>query len=121
MSFMNLSTEISIDNEDLIPVEDVIITVTHNGYIKRMSIDEYKAQNRGGVGVTSIKMHNDDFVEHIQMTSTHDYHLFFTNKGRVYKIKGYEIPVGTRQSKGLPIVNILPFEKRRDLSNVYLY
>ncbi|CCV65027.1 DNA gyrase, subunit A [Paracholeplasma brassicae] len=115
MSVMNLKTEISIDNEDLIPVEDVIITVTHNGYIKRMSVDEYKAQNRGGVGVTSIKMHDDDFVEHIQMTSTHDYHLFFTNTGRVYKIKGYEIPEGTRQSKGLPIVNILPFEKGETL------
>ncbi|MDY0210312.1 MAG: DNA gyrase subunit A [Acholeplasma sp.] len=114
-STMSLNLDISIENEDLIPVEDVIITVTHNGYIKRMSMDEYKAQNRGGVGITAIKMHDDDFVEHMQMTNTHYYHLFFTNKGRVYKIKGYQIPEGSRQSKGLPIVNLLSFDKDEKL------
>lgn len=116
MSSISLhDNDLNIENEDLIPVEDVIITVTHNGYIKRMSMDEYKAQNRGGVGINSIKMHDDDFVEHIQMTNTHYYHLFFTNKGRVYKIKGYRIPEGSRQSKGLPIVNLLQFEKDETL------
>ncbi|MBM7453087.1 DNA gyrase subunit A [Acholeplasma morum] len=114
-SIMSLDLDISIENEDLIPVEDVIITVTHNGYIKRMSMDEYKAQNRGGVGITAIKMHDDDFVEHMQMTNTHYYHLFFTNKGRVYKIKGYQIPEGSRQAKGLPIVNLLSFDKDETL------
>jgi DNA gyrase subunit A len=116
MSSISLhDNDLNIENEDLIPVEDVIITITHNGYIKRMSMDEYKAQNRGGVGINSIKMHDDDFVEHIQMTNTHYYHLFFTNKGRVYKIKGYRIPEGSRQSKGLPIVNLLQFEKDETL------
>jgi DNA gyrase subunit A len=116
MSSISLhDNDLNIENEDLIPVEDVIITVTHNGYIKRMSMDEYKAQNRGGVGINSIKMHDDDFVEHIQMTNTHYYHLFFTNKGRVYKIKGYRIPEGSRQSKGLPIVNLLQFDKDETL------
>lgn len=114
-SVMSLDQDISIENEDLIPVEDVIITVTHNGYIKRMSMDEYKAQNRGGVGITAIKMHDDDFVEHMQMTNTHHYHLFFTNKGRVYKIKGYQIPEGSRQAKGLPVVNLLSFDKDETL------
>lgn len=114
-SIMSLDLDISIENEDLIPVEDVIITVTHNGYIKRMSMDEYKAQNRGGVGITAIKMHDDDFVEHMQMTNTHYYHLFFTNKGRVYKIKGYQIPEGSRQARGLPIVNLLSFDKDETL------
>lgn len=116
MSSISLhDNDLNIENEDLIPVEDVIITITHNGYIKRMSMDEYKAQNRGGVGINSIKMHDDDFVEHIQMTNTHYYHLFFTNKGRVYKIKGYRIPEGSRQSKGLPIVNLLQFDKDETL------
>ena len=114
-SKMSLDLDISIENEDLIPVEDVIITVTHNGYVKRMSMDEYKTQNRGGVGITAIKMHDDDFVEHMQLTNTHQYHLFFTNKGRVYKIKGYQIPEGSRQAKGLPIVNLLSFEKDETL------
>ena len=117
MSEINLHEDLSIENEDLIPVEDVIITVTNNGYIKRMKVDHYKTQNRGGVGMSGIKVHEDDYVEHILMTSTHDYHLFFTNKGRVYKIKGYQIPEGSRQSKGLPIVNLLQFDKDEKLAN----
>ncbi|CCV63584.1 DNA gyrase alpha subunit [Alteracholeplasma palmae J233] len=116
-SEINLYEDLDIDNEDLIPVEDILITVTNNGYIKRMSLDNYKAQNRGGVGITGIKMHEDDYVEHMAMTQTHDYHLFFTNKGRVYKIKGYQIPVGSRQAKGLPIINLLPFEKDETLTS----
>ncbi len=117
VSEINLHEDLSIENEDLIPVEDVIITVTNNGYIKRMNVDHYKTQNRGGVGMSGIKVHEDDYVEHIRMTSTHDYHLFFTNKGRVYKIKGYKIPEGSRQSKGLPIVNLLEFQKDEKLAS----
>lgn len=116
-SEINLHEDLSIENEDLIPVEDVIITITNNGYIKRMKVDHYKTQNRGGVGMSGIKVHEDDYVEHILMTSTHDYHLFFTNKGRVYKIKGYQIPEGSRQSKGLPIVNLLQFDKEETLAS----
>jgi DNA gyrase subunit A len=116
-SEINLHEDLSIENEDLIPVEDVIITVTNNGYIKRMKVDHYKTQNRGGVGMSGIKVHEDDYVEHILMTSTHDFHLFFTNKGRVYKIKGYQIPVGSRQSKGIPIVNLLEFDKDETLAS----
>jgi DNA gyrase subunit A len=82
-----------------------------------MNVDHYKTQNRGGVGMSGIKVHEDDYVEHILMTSTHDYHLFFTNKGRVYKIKGYKIPEGSRQSKGLPIVNLLEFQKDEKLAS----
>lgn len=110
LSEMALNIPLNIEDEDLIPEEDVIITVTNRGYVKRMTLDEYKIQNRGGVGITSIRMQDSDFVEHIQMTNTHTYHLFFTNKGRVYKIKGYEIPEGSRQARGLPINNILPFD-----------
>jgi DNA gyrase subunit A len=117
MSEINLHEDLSIENEDLIPVEDVIITVTNNGYIKRMKVDQYKTQNRGGVGMSGIKVHEDDYVEHILMTSTHDYHLFFTNKGRVYKIKGYQIPEFSRTSKGIPIVNLLEFDKDETLAN----
>jgi len=116
-SEINLSIDLSIENEDLIPIEDVIITVTNNGYIKRMKVDHYKTQNRGGVGMSGIKVHEDDYVEHILMTSTHDFHLFFTNKGRVYKIKGYQIPEGSRQSKGIPIVNLLEFDKDETLAS----
>jgi DNA gyrase subunit A len=101
---------LDIDDEDLIPVEDVIITITNKGYAKRIPAEEYKTQHRGGVGVTSIKMRDKDFVEHIQYTNTHNYHLFFTNKGRVYRVKGYEIPEGSRQARGLPINNILEFD-----------
>jgi len=117
MSEINLHEDLSIENEDLIPVEDVIITVTNNGYIKRMKVDQYKTQNRGGVGMSGIKVHEDDYVEHILMTSTHDYHLFFTNKGRVYKLKGYQIPEGSRTAKGMPIVNFLDFDKDETLAN----
>ncbi|MCK9165971.1 MAG: DNA gyrase subunit A [Acholeplasmataceae bacterium] len=114
-SEMALHIPLDIEDEDLIPVEDVIITVTNRGYVKRMTLDEYRLQNRGGVGLTSIRMQDSDFVEHIQMTNTHNYHLFFTNKGRVYKVKGYQIPEGSRQARGLPINNILPFLENEEM------
>ena len=118
LSEINLTEDITIENEDLIPVEDVVITITNNGYIKRMSLDQYKSQNRGGVGMAGIKVHEDDYVEHIELTSTHDYHLFFTNTGRVYKIKGYQIPQGSRQSKGLPLVNLLALNPEERLASM---
>ncbi len=111
LSQMCLDIPLVIEDEDLIKEEDVIVTVTNKGYVKRMTLDEYKTQNRGGVGITSMRIQDTDFIEHIQMTNTHTFHLFFTNLGRVYKVKGYDIPEGSRQSKGIPINNILPFDK----------
>jgi DNA gyrase subunit A len=96
-----------IDDEDLIPVEDVIITVTTNGYVKRMNAEIYKSQNRGGRGKSGMKTNEDDVIDSIVSMSTHDYLLFFTSLGRVYKMKGYRIPALSRNSKGLPIVNLL--------------
>ena len=105
-------TEISldmggIDVEDLIPRENVIISMTHMGYIKRMSVDEYKTQHRGGVGITAHKTKDEDFVEKMFVTSSHDLLLFFTNLGKVYCAKAYEIPENQRQSKGRAIINLL--------------
>lgn len=100
-----------IEDESLIPVEDIVITLTNKGYIKRITTDTYKAQNRGGVGIKGMGTNEEDFVENIINMTTHDYLLFFTNKGRVYRIKGYEVPLFNRQSKGLPIVNLLPLDK----------
>lgn len=113
-----LSTDISIENEDLIPRENVVITITSNGYAKRMKQDSYKTQSRGGVGMSGIKTNENDDVEFIIPTCTHDYLLFFTNKGRVYAIKGYHIPEASRTAKGLPIVNILTFQDDEKLAAV---
>ena len=99
-----------IDIEDLIEVEDVILSITHNGYIKRMPVDEYKAQRRGGVGISAHKTKEEDFVENVITTSTHDNILFFSNKGKVYRTKGYQIPEASRTSKGRAIVNLLNLE-----------
>ena len=100
-----------IEDESLIPVEDVVITITNKGYIKRMTSETYKTQNRGGVGVKGMSTNEEDFVENIISMTTHDYIMFFTNKGKVYRIKGYEIPSFNRQSKGIPVINLLPIEK----------
>lgn len=96
-----------LDIEDLIEEEDVVLSITHNGYIKRMPVDEYKAQKRGGVGISSHKTKEEDFVENVMATSTHDNILFFTNKGKVYRIKGFQIPEAARTSKGRAIINLL--------------
>jgi DNA gyrase subunit A len=98
------------DIEDLIEEEDVVITLTHFGYIKRLPSDTYKSQRRGGKGITALSTREDDFVEHLFMTSTHHYLLFFTNKGKVYRLKAYEIPEASRQAKGTAIVNILQLD-----------
>jgi len=115
---ISMAVDLDIEDEDLIPVEDVMIVITQGGYCKKMQVDTARTQNRGGVGVTGLKTHDDDAVEHIIMTSTHDYLLFFTNKGRVYKLKGYKIPTFGRTSKGLPLVNILDFEEGETLQSV---
>jgi len=107
-----------IEDEDLIPVEEVIIAVTTNGYVKRMNIDVYKSQNRGGRGKTGMKMNEDDVIDSIISTSTHDYLLFFTTLGRVYKIKGYKVPNYGRSSKGLPIVNLLNLVEGENLAAI---
>ena len=107
-----------IEDESLIPEEDVIINLTRNGYIKRLRTDTYKTQNRGGVGIKGMSTNEEDFVEHLISMSTHDYILFFSNKGRVYRMKGYEVPEFSRQSKGLPIINLLPLEKDENISSI---
>ena len=100
-----------IEDESLIPEEDIVISLTNKGYIKRITSETYKTQNRGGVGIKGMTTSDDDFVENMLSLTTHDYLLFFTNKGKVYRMKGYEIPLFNRQSKGIPIINLLPIEK----------
>lgn len=107
-----------IDIADLIPREDVVISMTHLGYIKRLPTNEYRSQHRGGVGITAHKMKDEDFVERLFITNTHDDVLFFTNKGKVYAIKGYEIPEAQRTAKGRAIINILPLEADERVSAV---
>ncbi|CAM2841696.1 DNA gyrase (subunit A) [Dellaglioa algida] len=98
---------LNLEDEDLIEEEEVMITLTHNGYVKRLPTDEFKAQNRGGRGVQGMGVHDDDFIEHLVSTSTHDTLLFFTNAGKVYRMKGYEIPEYGRTAKGIPVINLL--------------
>jgi len=100
-----------IEDESLIPEENIIISLTEKGYIKRVPSSTYKTQNRGGVGVKGMTTNEDDKVDHLINLSTHDYVLFFSNKGRVYRLKGYEVPEYSRQGKGLPVVNLLQIEK----------
>ena len=100
-----------IEDEDLIPRENIIITLTHNGYIKRLPVSTYRSQKRGGRGIQGMGTNENDFVEHLLTTSTHDTILYFTNKGKVYRTKGYEIPEYSRTAKGLPIINLLGIEK----------
>ena len=106
-----------IEDESLIPNEDVIVTLTRNGYIKRLRTDTYRTQNRGGVGVNGMTINEEDFVEHLISMKTHDYILFFSNKGRVYRMKGYEVPEFSRLSKGLPIINLLQLDKDENISS----
>lgn len=100
-----------IEDEALIPVENVVITLTHQGYIKRLPSNTYRSQGRGGRGIQGMGTNEDDFVEHLISTSTHDTILFFTNKGKVYRAKGYEVPEFSRTAKGIPIINMLEIEK----------
>lgn len=107
-----------IDDETLIPEEKIVITLTKKGYIKRLPVDTYKTQNRGGVGIKGMSINEEDFVEQMINCSTHDFVLFFTNKGKVYRVKGYEIPEFSRQSKGLPIVNLLNMEQGEYVTSI---
>ena len=107
-----------IEDESLIPEEEIIINLTKNGYIKRLRTDTYKTQNRGGVGIKGMTTNEEDFVEHLITMNTHDYILFFSNRGRVYRMKGYEVPEFSRQSKGLPIINLLQLEKDENISSI---
>ena len=107
-----------IDDENLIPRENIVITLTKKGYIKRMPVDTYKIQHRGGVGIKGMSINEEDFVEEIINCCTHDYILFFTNKGKVYRVKGYEIPEYSRQSKGLPIINLLNLESGEYIASI---
>ncbi|MGD6896804.1 DNA gyrase subunit A [Bacillus infantis] len=100
-----------IEDEDLIPRENIVITLTHNGYVKRLPVSTYRAQKRGGRGIQGMGTNEDDFVEHLITTSTHNTLLFFTNKGKVYRAKGYEIPEFSRTAKGIPIINLLGINK----------
>ena len=114
-------TEISaftgdVEDEDLIPVEDCILTLTEKGYMKRQTVDTYKAQNRGGKGIMGMSRREEDYAKTMFACSTHDRVLIFTNKGKVFKIKGYEIPEASRTSKGMNVVNLLPIEQDEKVS-----
>ncbi|MBA5851994.1 DNA gyrase subunit A [Clostridium sp. cel8] len=110
-----------INVEDLIPEQDVIITLTHSGYIKRIAANTYSSQKRGGRGIQAMTTKEDDFVEHIFMTSTHNYILFFTNRGKVYKLKGYEIPEAGRTAKGTNLVNLIPVDRDEKIQAVITF
>ncbi|MBR6459952.1 MAG: DNA gyrase subunit A [Actinomycetaceae bacterium] len=104
--------------EDLIPEEDVVVTITRGGFIKRTKVSEYRAQHRGGKGIKGATLRGDDVVEHFGVASTHAWHLFFTNFGRVYRIKGYELPEGGRDAKGQHIANLLAFQPGETIASV---
>ncbi|MDR6883227.1 DNA gyrase subunit A [Bacillus sp. 3255] len=110
--------EESIEDEDLIPREDVVITITHTGYIKRLPVTTYKNQKRGGRGIVGMDTKDDDFVEHLFVTNTHHYLMFFTNKGKVYRLKAYEIPDLSRTARGTPIINLIQIEQGETVNAV---
>ncbi|WP_312118409.1 DNA gyrase subunit A [Brevibacillus reuszeri] len=107
-----------IEDADLIPEEDVVITLTHEGYIKRLPVSTYRSQKRGGRGIQGLGTKDDDFVEHLYITNSHEYIMFFTSKGKVYRLKGYEIPDLSRTAKGTPIINLIQIEKGERVSAV---
>ena len=115
---ISLSDDLVIEDADLIPVEDVIITITNKGYVKRMTVDTYRAQNRGGKGIIGTKLTDEDYIEKVLFTSTHDYLLFFSSFGKVYKLRAFQIPYLSRIAKGVPIVNFLHFEEGEKLATV---
>ena len=106
-----VAAEEELELEDLIAEEDMVIAITHSGYIKRLPVTTYKEQRRGGIGVMGMELKDDDYIEHLFVASTHDYVLFFTSVGKVYRLKVHELPLGSRQSKGRAIVNLLPFRQ----------
>lgn len=111
---------LSLEDEDLIEEEEVVITLTNNGYIKRMANSEFRAQRRGGRGVQGMGVHDDDFVKNLVSCSTHDTLLFFTNTGKVYRAKGYEIPEYGRTAKGIPVINLLGIDSAEKFKRLFL-
>ena len=109
---------LSLEDEDLIEEENIVVSLTHNGYIKRLPASEFKAQHRGGRGIQGMGVHNDDFVEKLIAASTHDTLLFLTNTGKIYRLKGYEIPEYSRTAKGIPIINLLNIENGESIEAV---
>lgn len=120
-TYIDMTAVDFIDDESLIPEEDIIISITDKGYIKRCVSGTFKSQHRGGVGVKGMATNEEDYVKHLINCSTHDYVNFFTNKGKVYRIKGYEIPEYSRQAKGLPIINLLQIEKDERINSIVSY
>jgi DNA gyrase subunit A len=106
-----VAAEGELDLEDLIAEEDMVIAITRSGYIKRLPVTTYREQRRGGRGVMGMDLKEDDYIEHLFVASTHDYLLFFTSVGKVYRLKVHELPLGSRQSKGRAAVNLLPFAR----------
>ena len=106
-----VADETDLELEDMIAEEDMVIAITNSGYIKRLPVTSYREQRRGGIGVMGMDMKDDDYIEHLFVASTHDYILFFTTVGKVYRLKVHELPLGSRQSKGRAIVNLLPFRQ----------
>ena len=106
-----MHAEEELELEDLIAEEDMVIAITQSGYIKRLPVTAYREQKRGGIGVMGMELKDEDYIEHLFVASTHDYILFFTNVGKVYRLKVHELPLGSRQSKGRAIVNLLPFRQ----------
>ncbi len=113
-----VAAEEELELEDLIAEEDMVIAITRSGYIKRLPVTTYREQRRGGVGVMGMELKEDDYIEHLFVASTHDYILFFTNVGKVYRLKVHELPLGSRQSRGRAIVNLLPFRQEEQVRAV---
>ena len=108
----------NLEDEDLIEEEEIVVTLTHNGYIKRLPVDEFKSQHRGGRGIKGLGVHSDDFIEHLITSSTHDELLFFTNTGKVFAMKGYEVPEYGRSAQGIPVINLLGIDSHEKISAV---
>jgi len=113
-----VAAEGELELEDLIAEEDMVIAITRSGYIKRLPVTAYREQRRGGIGVMGMELKDEDYIEHLFVASTHDYILFFTNVGKVYRLKVHELPLGSRQSKGRAIVNLLPFRQDEQVRTV---
>src|SRR5206468_10483096 len=107
-----------IDVEDLIADQQMVISITHSGYVKSLPLSTYRQQRRGGIGVTGMEMKDDDYIEHLFVCSTHDYLLFFTNRGNVYRLKVYELPEASRTARGRALVNLLPLREGERVQSV---
>ncbi|WP_305792383.1 DNA gyrase C-terminal beta-propeller domain-containing protein, partial [Arhodomonas sp. KWT] len=105
-----LHDELDLTTEDLIPPEDVVVTLSHNGYAKSQPLDSYQAQRRGGKGKSATRMKDEDFIDQLFVANTHDHLLCFSSRGKVYRLRVYELPHGSRNARGKPVVNLLPLE-----------